>query len=181
VGTVPNRSERGQRADSASESRQGRGGKWALVAVAVVAVAALSLAGWLLLRPAAGATRSASDFSDSQQADAKAKVCAAHVVVSNGVSINTKMAPPGGDGDVTGALAVAANARMSLFFGGEYLLAKLDPATPSDLAEQVRTFANNLMDIGAAATAGVPNGDAEQSARLKDTDALNNKIVDMCK
>jgi hypothetical protein len=152
-----------------------------LVAVTVVAVAALGLGGWLLLRPSNDATPSASDFTDSQRADAKAKICAAHGVVSNGVSLNTKMTPPGGDGDVTGALAVAANARMSLFFGGEYLLAKLDPATPPDLADQVRTFANNLMDIGAAATAGVPNADPVQSARLKDTDALNNKIVDLCK
>jgi hypothetical protein len=152
-----------------------------LVAIAVVAVAALGLGGWLLLRPASDAKQSASDFSDSQQADARAKVCAAHAIVSDGVSLNTKMAPPGGDGDVTGALAVAANARMSLFFGGEYLLARLDPATPIELADEVRTFANNLMDIGAAATAGVPNAEPAQAERLKDTDALNNKIVASCK
>jgi hypothetical protein len=152
-----------------------------VLAVAVIAVAALGLGGWLLLRPADGTTRAASDFSDSQQADAKAKVCAAHGIVSDGVSLNTKMAPPGGDGDVTGALAVAANARMSLFFGGEYLLAKLDPATPTELADDAKTFANNLMDIGAAATAGVPNSEPTQAARLKDTDALNNKIVALCK
>lgn len=151
------------------------------MAVAVIAIAALGLGGWLLLRPAADAAKSASDFSDSQQADAKTKVCKAHVLVSNGVSLNTKMSPPGGDADATGALAVAANARMSLFFGGQYLLAKLDPATPSDLADQVRTFANNLIDIGAAATAGVPNSDPDQSTRLKDTDAINNKIVELCK
>lgn len=151
------------------------------MAVTVVAIAALSLAGWLLLRPTHDATVSEPDYTDSQQADAKAKICAAHGVVSNGVSLNTKMTPPGGDGDVTGALAVAANARMSLFFGGQYLLAKLDPATPPELAEQVRTFANNLMDIGAAATAGVPNAEPTQSARLKDADAINNKIVELCK
>jgi hypothetical protein len=158
-----------------------------LVAVAVIAVAALSLAGWLLLRPMLRVSQaeydslSASDYSDSQQADAKTKVCTAHAIVSNGVSLNTKMAPPGGDGDVTGQLAVAANARMSLFFGGEYLLARLDPATPSELAGEVRTFANNLMDIGAAATAGVPNSDPTQAKRLTDTDELNNKIVKLCK
>lgn len=181
VGTVPNRTERGQRADSSTESRSGRGGRWALLAVAVVAVAALSLGGWLLIRPTPDGEESAVDYSDAQQADAKVKICAAHSLVSNAVNINTKMAPPGGDGDVTGALAVAANARMSLFFGGQYLLAKLDPATPTELANEVRTFANNLLDIGAAATAGVPNADPVQSGRLTDTDAINNKIVDLCK
>jgi hypothetical protein len=158
-----------------------------LVAVAVIAIAALSLAGWLLLRPMLGVSQSAygdslsaSDYSDSQQADAKAKVCAAHGIVSNGVSLNIKMAAPVGDGDVTGQMAAAANARISLFFVGEYLLAKLDPATPSELAGDVRTFANNLMDIGAATTAGVSNADPTQAKRLTDTDELNNKIVKLC-
>jgi hypothetical protein len=146
-----------------------------LVSVAVIAIAALGLGGWLLLRP------STPHYTDAQRADAKTKVCAAHKLVSNGVSMNTKMLPPGGEGDVTGALAVAANARMSLFFGGQYLLARLDPATSSDLADQVRMFANTLLDIGVAASAGVQNADPTQAARLKDTDAINNKIVELCK
>jgi hypothetical protein len=181
VGLVPTSSERGHGPDSSIEGGSGRGTRWALVAVAVIAVAALSLGGWSLLKPAHDATSTSSEFTDAQRADAKTKICTAHGVVSNGVSLNTKMTPPGGDGDITGALAVAANARMSLFFGGQYLLARLDPATPPELADQVKTFANNLMDIGAAATAGVPNADPTQSTRLKDTDAINNKIIELCK
>ena len=91
---------------------------------------------------------------------------------------------PGAGGrarDVTGSQAVAANARVSLYDGGQYLMARLDPATPTDLADTVRDFANNLMDIGANATAGATNEDPDQAARLKDADAANSAITELCK
>lgn len=89
--------------------------------------------------------------------------------------------PAGGAGDVTGAQAVAANARVSLYDGGQYLLARLDPATPEDLAAKVREFAENLMDIGANATAGVTNDDPAQAQRLKNTDDVNASLEELCK
>ena len=101
--------------------------------------------------------------------------------VRRGVSLNTNLEPPGGPGDVTGSMAVAANARVSLYDGGQYLLANLDPATPVDLADAVRAFANNLMDIGAAATAGAQNSDPDQAARLRDADAANATVTELCK
>jgi hypothetical protein len=45
----------------------------------------------------------------------------------------------------------------------------------------VRDFADNLMDIGANATAGATNDDAEQAKRLKDADADNTAITELCK
>jgi hypothetical protein len=143
----------------------------------IIAVAALALAGWLLYRQ----DFSKPSYSDTQRADAKVKVCAAMGVVRKGVSLNTNLQPPGGPTDVTGSIAVAANARVALYDGGQYLLAKLDPATPADLADAVRKFANNLMDIGAAATAGAQNSEPEQAARLKDADASNATITELCK
>jgi hypothetical protein len=82
---------------------------------------------------------------------------------------------------VTGSLAVAANARVALYDGGQYLLSKLDSATPEELADAVRNFANDLMDIGAAATAGAQNSEPEQAARLKQADASNATITQLCK
>ena len=151
--------------------------------VAVLAVAALGLAGWAALRTPRSETAAPHEatFTDAQRSDAKTKVCAAQSVVSKGVSLNTNLTPPGGDGDATGALAVAANARLSLFLGGQYVLAQLDPATPPELADQMRTFAGNLMDIGAAATSGALNADPAQAARLKEADVVNNKIAELCK
>lgn len=143
----------------------------------IIAVVALGVAGWLLYKQ----DFSKPSYSDAQRADAKVKVCAAMNIVRKGVSLNTNLQPPGGPSDVAGALAVAANARVALYDGGQYLLAKLDPATPEDLADAVRKFANNLTDIGAAATAGAQNSEPEQAARLKDADASNVTISELCK
>jgi hypothetical protein len=102
-------------------------------------------------------------------------------VVRKGVSLNTNLQPPGGPEDVTGTLAVAANARVSLYDGGQYLLARLDPATPPELADAVTKFANLLMDIGAAATSGAQNSQPEQAIRLKEADTANGQITELCK
>src|SRR4051812_17676578 len=129
----------------------GRGGILSVVAV-VLALVAVGLAAWAAFRPAK--EPAAPTYTAAQQSDAKAAICAAADLVRRGVSLNTNLPVPGGEGDVTGSLAVAANARVSLSDGGQYLLARLDPATPADLADPVREFANKLMDIGAGAIAG---------------------------
>jgi hypothetical protein len=143
----------------------------------IFAVGALALAGWTLYR----LDHSKPSYSDAQRADAKVSVCKAMDLVRKGVSLNTNLQPPGGPEDVTGSLAVAANSRVALYDGGQYLLAKLDPATPTDLADAVRTFANDLMDIGAGATSGAQNSDPEQAERLRDADSANATIVELCK
>ena len=67
--------------------------------------------------------------------------------------------------------AVAGNARLALVGGGEYLLRHLDPKTPPELADAVRSFANNLEDIGMNALAEVPGNDPAQAARLSEGEA----------
>lgn len=141
-----------------------------------MAIVAIALAVWALLR----GSNAAPTYSDAQRADAKAKVCAVFKTVRDGVSINTHLQAPGGDADVVGRLGVAANARISLYDGGQYLLARLDPATPTELADTVREFANGLMDIGAASTAAIPDSDPEQAKRLNAADAAGNKIGKLC-
>ena len=146
-----------------------------------VAVVAAALAVWALFRGPSDATPSAQESTGAQTDDPKGSICATFDIVRRGVQINTNLQPPGGEGDVTGAMAVAANARLSLYDGGQYLLARLEPGTPSDLADAVRGFANNLMDIGARSTSGIPNSDPDQAARLKEADASNTKITELCK
>ncbi len=75
---------------------------------------------------------------------------------------------------------MGANARLSAYVGGLYLLDRLDPATPKELADEVRGFANLLTDIGATATAGASDADPDQAARLKSADAANTKIGEAC-
>jgi hypothetical protein len=167
--------------ESDIESLENGGSRWGRVLLPitlVVAIAAAALSGWLLIRLGKEGT---PNYSGAQRADAKTKICAATDIVRKGVSLNTNLQAPGGPEDVTGSLAVAANARISLYSGGEYLLARLDPATPPELADAVKKFGNLLMDIGAAATAGQQNSEPEQTARLKDADAANTTLTELCK
>ena len=48
------------------------------------------------------------------------------------------------------------------------------------MSDAVRGFANGLMDIGAAATAGAQNTDPEQAKRLSDADAASTRIGQLC-
>ncbi|MGE2731925.1 hypothetical protein ACQI4F_20860 [Mycolicibacterium vaccae] len=141
-----------------------------------VAVLALAVAAFALVRTFDHAPR----YSDAERSAATESVCAAFETVRTAVATNTNTEPPGGPGDIAGALAAAANARVALFDGGQYLLARLDPATPDDVATDVRRFANQLMDIGAAAMAGVPNTDPAQTARLADAEATSAALRSRC-
>jgi hypothetical protein len=77
--------------------------------------------------------------------------------------------------------AVAANARLAMSAGGSYLLARLDPATPPELAAAIRSFTDDLHDLTMTALAGVPNDDPAQAARLRDGQAQSTHIADLCK
>ena len=162
-----------------SSKENGGWGRILTVLALVLAVVAVGLSGWALYR--LSQTGTSARYTDAERADAKRQICAAADVVRRGVSLNTNLQPAGGPQDVNGILAVAANARVSLSDGGQYLLARLDPATPPELADAVKKFANGLMDIGAAATAGAQNSQPEQAARLRDADAVNRTIGDLCK
>jgi hypothetical protein len=153
-----------------------RGSALSIVAL-ILSLTAVGLAAWAALRPAHPV---ASDFTGAQRADAKTAICAAADLVRKGVSVNTNLQSPGGSGDVTGSLAVAANARQALSGGGLYLVARLDPATPAEVSDAVTAFARTLMDIGAASTAGAQNTDPDQAARLRDADTQNAKLARVC-
>jgi hypothetical protein len=181
IGAMSDRSPSESSLGHRNNNRANRAGPIAVVAL-LVAIAALGLAGWMFYQSVKNPDdKSEPTYSDTQRAEAKIKICTAVDVVRRGVSLNTNLQPAGGPEDVTGSLAVAANARVALYNGGQYLIARLDPATPNDLADAVRKFGNNLMDIGAAATAGAQNTDPAQAARLRDADSANATVVELCK
>lgn len=145
----------------------------------VVAVAAIGVGAWAVLRDSTSPSQ--PSYSDEQRSDAKATTCEAFDTVRRGVSINTNRTAPGGEQDLVGQLAVAANARMSLLGGGQYLLAVLDPATPDELHDQVRKFAVSLMEIGAASTAGQPTTEPAQAERMRTADQMSETIAASCR
>jgi hypothetical protein len=151
-----------------------------LAVVAALAIVAIGLSLWALLASPSGGSNSPGNFTDAQRADAKTQACTAFATVRTGVKRNTSITVPGGPDDVGGTLGVAANARIALYMGGQYLLDRIGPATPQPLADTARGFANNLMDIGAAATAGALDNDPEQAGRLKNADADNTTLAQMC-
>jgi hypothetical protein len=145
--------------------------RWLAPAALVIAVVAAALAIWALV----GAS---SSSGTTLTGDPKTRVCTAFGTVSKAVPLqtHTDLGP-----DPVAQSAVAGNARLALFGGGQYLLNTVDSATPSNLADPVRKFANSLQDIAMHALAGEVNTDAAQSARLAEADATRQQIVELCK
>lgn len=158
------------------------------IAALVVAAVGVAIGGYAVLSSSDTSTDAtgtstaptAPTFDDAQRAEAKTKVCSAFQIVRSGVSASTNAVAPGGPEDLSGTLAVAANARLALLGGGQYLLDRVDPATPQELADQARNFGNLLMDIGATTIEGVQNSDPVQAERLKNADAISVTLTGQC-
>jgi hypothetical protein len=150
------------------------------VVALLLAFVALGVSGWLTLHPGTFTSASGQSFSDEERAQAKAKACKAYDVVSAGVFQNTNRKSPGAPDDISAGMVVVANAKVALFDGGQYVKARIEPATPDDLAAAMRRFGDALMYIGAAANAGVLDTDPAQTARFKDADGVNSQIKGLC-
>jgi hypothetical protein len=144
--------------------------RWVAPAALVIAVVAVALAIWALVSKPSSGTALAGD--------PKTRVCTAFGTVSNSVRMQTHndLGP-----DPVAQAAVAANARLALFGGGQYLLDTLDSETPAELADPVRSFGHELQEISMYALAGVANTDPAQSARLAQADSTRQQIADLCK
>jgi hypothetical protein len=141
----------------------------------------VAIAAWLRPIPDnSPAPPSEPTYTDEQIADAKANVCEAYTMVKNEVAENTNRPNPV-EGDVIGALAVAANGRLALYGGADYLLSRLtaEPATPIDLTDSVRSLANSYKEFGIRALDNEPNSDLD--AIRNSADANITTIDRLCK
>ena len=169
-----------------SETSASRPDRLVVVAL-VVAVGALAVAIWALLSaPSAGEATSADEASSADETssggedspeEAGARICGAFDTVRNAVSLQTN-ADLGAD--PVAVQAVAANARLATLGGGQYLLTQLSDATPSDLSESVRSFANTLQNIGIGQLAGSPANDPAQVQRLDAAQDDAARITELC-
>ena len=132
--------------------------RWVAPAALVIAVVAVALAIWALV---SASSTGSGNSGTALAGDPKTRVCTAF-------------------GTVTKA-AVAANARLALFGGGQSMLDTLDSETPAELADPVRSFGNALQEISMYALAGVANSDPAQSARLVEADSIRQQVADLCK
>ncbi len=178
----------GEDTEGSEAPREGSGRSPVVFAVSamLLAIATLGASAYMWRNPitpidaptAPTAAAAEPTFTDAQREEAKAKVCDAFLVVSSGVANSSGLQAE--DGDAVGAVAIAANARLALLGGGQYMLDRVDPATEPGLAEAARAFGNALMDVGAAAIAQIPNDDPAHQERLKDADEQNAKLQGMC-
>jgi hypothetical protein len=149
--------------------------RWIAPIALALAVISIGIAIWALVQ--AHQPNSAAPTSE-QTADAKSRACTAYSTVRTSVSQETHVDL---GNDPVAVDAVAANARLSMTSGASYLLARLDPATPANLAAAIRTFATDLQDISMYAQAGMSNQDPAQAARLRDGDTANANVAELCK
>jgi hypothetical protein len=146
--------------------------RWAAPVALLVAVVAVALAIWALVSDSSKNTAKTT----AVDGDPKSRVCAAFDAVSKAVPLQTNNDL---GHDPVAQAAVAANARLALFGGGQYLLDSLDSTTPAELAGPVRSFASTLQDVGMNALAGLSNRD--QVIRLAEGEQTRSQIVDLCK
>ena len=165
---------------TSSHSATRTASRWVAPAALVIAVIAIGVAIWAVVRsPAEPVANPGEPAANAGQTGGdKANVCAAFETVRRSVSLRTNadLGP-----DPVAREAVAANARLATLGGGQYLLVRLGPATPPELADAVRSFANNLQDIGIDQLAGAPGTDPAQTDRMTKAQESSTQIADMCK
>jgi hypothetical protein len=151
--------------------------RWLPLAALVVALIAVALAAFAVFRPAHSGP---GPFNDEQTAGAKADICAAYLSVRQAVVSNTHLENPA-PGNPIGGLAVAANARLALYGGGDYLRERLatEPATPDELAKAVGSMANTLEKLSIGYLSGAP--DFAQQPLRTDLDAQIKQVNGLCK
>ncbi|WP_431237827.1 hypothetical protein ACQ86B_24655 [Mycolicibacterium aichiense] len=135
------------------------------IVIALIAVA-VAIGAWF--RPAPKPeTPAVKTYSEQEVADAKKAVCDAFLTVHNGVRINTGR---NGGTDPTATLAVAANARLSLYGGGGYMSDVLEqhPATPKELADAVNQLSEVFRKLAIGYLADVSDTDLEPSLQQAD-------------
>ena len=148
---------------------------WLAPLAVVISLIAAGLAAWALMKAPAANNASTLPGGD---ADPKATVCDAFQKVVKSVSLQTHTDL--GQEPVP-QLAVAANARLALLGGGQYLMSRIPAGTPAELADAVRGFAANLEEIGMNYLAGVADNDQGQINLQADSQGVSAKIVGMCK
>lgn len=154
--------------------------RWVQPAVLVVAVSATAVATWAVVRsPGDPGGQPGVVAVDGQRSDAaQSRVCDAFDLVRDAVSMQTNVDP---GTDPAARAAVAANARLAALGGGEYLLSRLDPATPAALADPVRAFAKGIQDVGMNQLVGKPNSDPHVAALLVSAQEASVRIAQLCR
>jgi hypothetical protein len=149
---------------------------FAFLLVALSVTLGVAIVGWF--RPVPAKPPPVPTYTDQQVADAKTKVCAAYARVHHAVLANTGRS---GGSDPALLLGVAANARIALYDGGEYLVKTLtqEPATPADLAGATRALASAYQELAVDYMTEATDPEIQQS--LQAVENTGSRVSGMCK
>jgi hypothetical protein len=163
-----------------SVARPGPAG-WIAPLALVISLLAVGAAGWAVFKPSP--SPGATDTVASDSADPKGEACSAFKIVSTAVSRYTNVRIPDDLGVAKPGTqeAIAANARLAMTGGSTYLLRNLPPNSPSELADNVRSFAGTLDTIGMKLLTGLPNDNPEMVTLLQSAETSNKKIAELCR
>jgi hypothetical protein len=146
------------------------------IVIAVIAIG-VAIGAWFrpIPKPEAPAAKT---YSDQEVADAKKAVCDAYSRTDRALNATGKKS--GGD-DPTAIVAVAVNVRLALSESSSFLLRTLDgnPATPSDLQEQVRIAANAFQNVEIDQLGEAPQEEIDPF--FKQADSADSAIKQACK
>jgi hypothetical protein len=166
-------------AQAAPAPRSGSARWPAFVGIAIALIAlGVAISSWF--RPPENKPPSstpAPTFSAQQVADAKAKVCAAYDRIHHAVLANTGR---NGGTDPASVLGLAANARIALYDGGQYLTKVLaqQPATPTELGTAVRALVDAYQELAVNYMAEAT--DADNQSAFQTLETTGSKVAGMC-
>ncbi|WP_139331226.1 hypothetical protein [Mycobacterium sp. IS-1264] len=151
---------------------------FALLTVALFITLGVAIVGWFRPVPAKPEAASAPTYSSQQVAGAKSKVCAAFEKADSAVKA-TSARDKGAE--YATQLATAVNVRQSLIAGSQYLLTTLnnEPATPADLAANIRSLANAYQLLAIELQSDAP--DSEKDPTVRSGDETTSTLRNMCK
>ncbi|ADU01061.1 hypothetical protein [Mycolicibacterium gilvum] len=141
----------------------------------VVSLIAVGIAVWALV--SAPEPSSVSSEGVPLTGDPKDRICTAGHAVAMAVQLQTN-ANVGAD--PAAIEAVAANARLAMLGGGDYLLSQISEDAPKDVADTARSFGNTLQQLGLNALAGVANDNDLQAGRYREAEESRNKLAQLC-
>jgi hypothetical protein len=163
-----------------SPIRPSRWPSFAALAIALVATG-FAIVGWFRPTPTPpGASSSAPTYTEKQVGDAKRIVCDSYALVRAAVSVSTNKQSSGGDA-FAARTAIAANGRLALYGGGGYMLEQLsaEPATPSDLANAVKSLAGTFRKLALVDLSEQP--ESAQTPLRDSVPVATAKIDELCK
>lgn len=152
--------------------------RWIAPVALLLSLLAVGASVWSLFKPAPTPEATPTVFTAAAVDNPKGAACDAAALVANGVMRQSQV----NLGPEPAALeTVAANTRLAMAGGADYLRTTVPSNTPAELAEPIATLAKQLQDAAQHFFVGQTSSDPQQAARLEAAGETTKKIAELCK